>query len=135
MSRLTRDGTLEPLSRDQIRRHERGQKISIFAVQPTTSSRIGNLTRLIVTLAIICDDHACIRPGSHYAVKYQQLNVYFLFYFVPFLVLGEGGVFAFSEYFVPFIVVFLFCMEGTLYVFLPDDVFPPCNHGLDVDIT
>ena len=50
MSRLTRDGTVETVSRDQILRHERGQG-KIFPVQLTTS-RIGNLTRLIHTLAI-----------------------------------------------------------------------------------
>ena len=52
MSRLTRDGTVEPVSRDQILRRERaeGNEI-IFPVQLTTS-RIGNLTRLILTLAI-----------------------------------------------------------------------------------
>ena len=50
MSRLTRDGTVETVSRDQILRHERGQG-KIFPVQLTTS-RIGNLTRLIYTLAI-----------------------------------------------------------------------------------
>ena len=51
MSRLTRDGIAEPVSRDQILRRECGQKISIFPVQLTTS-RIGNLARLIHTLAI-----------------------------------------------------------------------------------
>ena len=49
MSRLTRDGTAEPVSRDQILRRERGQGNIIFPVQLTTS-RIGNLTRLIHTL-------------------------------------------------------------------------------------
>ena len=44
MSRLTRDGTAEPVSRDQILRHARGQGNIIFPVQLTTS-RIGNLTR------------------------------------------------------------------------------------------
>ena len=43
MSRMTRDGTAEPVSRDQILRRERkqGEKY-MFPVQPTTS-RIGNL--------------------------------------------------------------------------------------------
>ena len=59
MSRLTRDGTAEPVSRDQILRHARGQGSIIFPVQLTTS-RIGNLTRLILTLAI-CDDHIYIQ--------------------------------------------------------------------------
>ena len=36
MSRLTRDGTAEPVSRDQFLRHERGQEIFIFPVQLTT---------------------------------------------------------------------------------------------------
>ena len=37
MSRLTRDGTAEPVSRDQILRRERGQGKIIFPVQLTTS--------------------------------------------------------------------------------------------------
>ena len=51
MSTLTRDGTAETVSRDQVLRRERGLGIIIFPVQLTTS-RIGNLTRLILTLAI-----------------------------------------------------------------------------------
>ena len=58
MSRLTRDGTAEPVSRDQILRHVRGQGNIYFPVQLTTST-IGNFTRLIHTLAI-CDDHTHI---------------------------------------------------------------------------
>ena len=49
MSRLTQDGTVEPVSRDQILRRERGSReIYIFPVQLTTR-RVGNLTRLIYT--------------------------------------------------------------------------------------
>ena len=55
MSRLTRDGTAEPVSRDQISGANADRKIFILPVQLTTS-RIGNLTRLIHTLAV-CDDH------------------------------------------------------------------------------
>ena len=51
MSRLTRDGTVEAVSRDEINRSERGQGNTNFSW-----SRIGNLTWLILTLAI-CDDH------------------------------------------------------------------------------
>ena len=47
MSRLTLDGTVEAVSRDL---HERVQKINKENVQLTTTSRIGNLTRLIHTL-------------------------------------------------------------------------------------
>ena len=60
MSRLTRDGTAEPVSRDQILRHARGQGNIIFPVQLTTS-RIGNLTRLIHTLLYVMTIH---RDGS-----------------------------------------------------------------------
>ena len=53
MSRLTRDGTAEPVSRDQIiLRHARGQGIFIFPIIQLTTSRIGNLTRLIHTLLL-----------------------------------------------------------------------------------
>ena len=60
MSRLTRDGTAEPVSRDQILRHARGQGNIIFPVQLTTS-RIGNLTRLIHTLLYVMTIHTYIR--------------------------------------------------------------------------
>ena len=56
MSRLTRDGTAETVSRDQILRRERGQGKFIFPVQLTTC-RMGNLTRLIHTLAICVTIH------------------------------------------------------------------------------
>ena len=55
MSRLTRDGIAEPVSRDQIFRLKRGQGKFISPVHLTTS-RISNLTRLILPLAV-CDDH------------------------------------------------------------------------------
>ena len=59
MSRLTRDGTAEPVSRDQILRHARGQGNIIFPVQLTTS-RIGNLTRLIHALLYVMTMHTYI---------------------------------------------------------------------------
>ena len=50
MNRLARDGTAEPVSRDQILMRERGQENNNFSVQLNTS-RIANLnTRLIRTL-------------------------------------------------------------------------------------
>ena len=49
MSGLTRDGTVEPASRDQFLRLERGYVKHYFPVQLTTS-RIGNHTRSIHTL-------------------------------------------------------------------------------------
>ena len=47
MSRLTRDALVEPVSRDEILRRERGQEYINFPC-----SRIGNLTRLILTLLL-----------------------------------------------------------------------------------
>ena len=49
MSKLTQDGTAELVSRDQILRRKRRQGNIHFAVQLITS-RIGNLTRLILLL-------------------------------------------------------------------------------------
>ena len=56
MSRLTRDGTAEPVSRDQILRRERGLEKNHVPFSADHASRIGDLTRLILTLAI-CYDH------------------------------------------------------------------------------
>ena len=63
MSRLTRDGTAELVSRDQFPRHARGQGNIIFPVQLTTS-RIGNLTRLIHTLLHVMTIHTYILTSS-----------------------------------------------------------------------
>ena len=59
MSRLTRDGTAEPVSRDQILRRVRGQGNFIFSVKLTTG-RIGNLAQLIHTLLYAITIHTYI---------------------------------------------------------------------------
>ena len=51
------------------------REISIFPVQ-LTSCRIGNITRLIHTLAI-CDDHAYM-PGTNYSEKGRCISDLFL---------------------------------------------------------
>ena len=51
-----------------------------------------------------------------------------LFCFVLFLYCSFGDV-AFSRLF--FAIAVSSCMESTLYVFLPNDVFLPCDHGLE----
>ena len=51
MGTLMRDGTAKPVSRDQFSGANADKEIFIFPVQLTTC-RIGNLTRLIHTLAI-----------------------------------------------------------------------------------
>ena len=60
---MTREGAVEPVSRDQILWRERKQEKIIFHVQLTTS-RIRNHTWLIHTLAI-CDNHTYITPTLH----------------------------------------------------------------------
>ena len=72
MSRLTRDGTAEPVRPHSEERTGTG-KMFIFPVQLTTG-RIGNLTRLIHTLAV-CDDHAV---GAYYSPLCLVFIVYLL---------------------------------------------------------
>ena len=62
MSLLARDGTAQPVSRDQISGANGNRETLIFPVQLTTS-RIVNLTRLILTHAI-CNDHTYIKPSG-----------------------------------------------------------------------
>ena len=64
MSRLTRDGTAEPVSRDQMLRRERDREMFIFPVELPTS-RMGNLTRLIHTLAICVAIYIHTARGKH----------------------------------------------------------------------
>ena len=68
MSRLTRDGTAEPISRDQFLRRERGYGNVLFVPVQLTTSRIGNLTRLTQTLLHISDDHAYIHTYTVHKV-------------------------------------------------------------------
>ena len=84
MSRLTRDGTAEPVSRDQILRHARGQGNIIFPVQLTTN-RIGNLTRLIHTLLYVMTIHTYIHTYTLELFSKDSLekyDCYFLFIFI-----------------------------------------------------
>ena len=84
MSRLTRDGTAEPVSRDQILRHARGQGNIIFPVQLTTS-RIGNLTRLIHTLLYVMTIHTYIHTR-------MRANTFFLETILHFYGKNDNGV-------------------------------------------
>ena len=58
MSGLVRNGKTEPVSRDQILRHERGQGTLFFLVH-LTASRISNHTRLIHTLLNVLIIRTC----------------------------------------------------------------------------
>ena len=61
MNRLTRDGTAEPVSRDQVLRRE-PREILIFSVQLTTS-RIGNFT--VDPYSAVSDDHIYTFQPAH----------------------------------------------------------------------
>ena len=82
MSRLTRDGTAEPVSRDQILRHERGQVNIHFPVQ-LTRSRIGNLSRLILNLAICETIHTYQYKAGLALERCRQLTVHPIQLFDP----------------------------------------------------
>ena len=115
MSRLTRDGTAEPVSRDQILRHARGQGNIIFPVQLTTS-RIGNLTRLIHTLLYVMTIHT-----------YNSL------YRMPLVYLFLTCVFCYSCSFLSVVFcvfVFFFCSHWSL-VDVPLIFFCPADHVPD----
>ena len=112
MSRLTRGGTAEPVSRDQILRHARGQGNILSPVQLTTS-RIGNLTRLIHTLLYVMTIHTYIHT-------YCLCVFVYVLYFIATM--------SFAGYFLPV----LFCMLSML---ISDSRFDlvwfrlSCDHG------
>ena len=78
MSRLTRDGTAEPVSREQILRHVREQGNIIFPIQLTTS-RIGDLTRLIHTMLYVMTIHTYIYVLVQYCYLYLFIQLHFYF--------------------------------------------------------
>ena len=73
MSRLARDGTAEPVSRDQILRHARGQGNVYF---PCSADHEQDWQPYPVDpYSAICDDHTyihtlCLRPGCLPGVLY-----------------------------------------------------------------
>ena len=112
MSRLTRDGTAELVSRDQILRHERGQG----------NIHTGNLTRLIHTLAICVTIHTYIYACAPAANRSYLTTVCVL------VVLFLGG----CRFFRAFCII---TVESTLYVFSFRMVFLYLViHRLDFDI-
>ena len=64
MSRLTRDGTAEPISETKFSGTHGDRGILIFPVQLTTST-IGNLTRLIHTLLYVMTIHTYIHTVQY----------------------------------------------------------------------
>ena len=67
MSKLTRDGTAEPVSRDQILRHARGQGNIIF---PCSADHEQDWQPYPVDpYSAICDDHTYIHTVQQYSSR------------------------------------------------------------------
>ena len=103
MGTLMRDGTAKPVSRDQFSGANADKEIFIFPVQLTTC-RIGNLTRLIHTLAICVTIHTFIHAGAPIATC--------VFFFFPLVYLDMS---LFPSIFCTELP-FSNCMESTSYV-------------------
>ena len=71
MSRLTRDGTAKPVSRDQILRREREQKNNHF---PCSADHVQDWQPYLVDpySCYMCD-HTCMRSDKSHAVKFHVL--------------------------------------------------------------
>ena len=108
MSRLTRDGTAEPVSRGQILRHERGQGNIDF---PCSVDHVQDWQPYSVDDPYSCYicDHTCRPPASH--------TCFFLF----FLFLKKIW-----KLFPSICTIAVFSLYGEYVIrsFLPDGVFP-----------
>ena len=95
MSRLTRYGTAEPVSRDQILRQAwtGTGKCPFFLFSWLTTSRICNLTRLSHTLLLLCDDHTQYQIGWKRETNIKQVfrRIYPRYYTVDPMLLPLGN--------------------------------------------
>ena len=73
MSRLTRDGTAEPVSRDQILRHARGQGNIHFVCSADHEQDWQPYP--VDPYSAICDDHTYIHKLQHYMKGILDLYV------------------------------------------------------------
>ena len=73
MSRLTRDGTAEPILRDQILRHARGQGNVNFPCS-ADHEQDWHLTRLIHTLLYVMTIHTYIHTLFSTSILYNFIN-------------------------------------------------------------
>ena len=138
MSRLTRDGTAEPVSRDQILRRECGQGDIHF---PCSAGHVQDWQPYPIDpySCYMCDHtsyiHACAPTATRSYLKMSAS--FFLLLFLPFfcfcffLFFVSLGDVAFSEYFCTIAVLSL---DGEYVVRppLPDGVFLPCDNGLNI---
>ena len=74
MSRLTRDGTAEPVPRDEILRHVRGQGNVHF---PCSADHEQDWQPYPVDpYSAICDDHTYIHTHQLACCKFEVLHIY-----------------------------------------------------------
>ena len=73
MGRLTRDGTAEPVSRDQILRHARGQGNIDFPCSPDHEQDWQPYP--VDPYSAICDDHTYIHAYSSSRIELQDVQV------------------------------------------------------------
>ena len=74
MSRLTRDGTAEPVSRDQILRHARDQGNIVF---PCSADHEQDWQPYSVDpYSAICDDHTYIHTSEHPSAKGKNVQTF-----------------------------------------------------------
>ena len=71
MSRLTRDGTTEPVSRDQILRREKGQGNIIFHC-PADHEQDWQPCPAVDPYPAICDGHRCILSWSAASISSSE---------------------------------------------------------------
>ena len=77
MSRVTRDRTAEPVTRDQILRRERGLGNIIFSC---SADHVQDWqTYSVDPYSAICDDHICLHLGSHTFLANNSVCVLFCF--------------------------------------------------------
>ena len=75
MSRLTRDGTAEPVSRDQILRHARGQGNNNFSCSADHEQDWQSYP--VDPYSAICDDHTYIHTSrTRLSVSSMRRNTY-----------------------------------------------------------
>ena len=112
MSRLTRDEIAEPVSRDQILRHERGQGNIHFSC---SADHVQDWQPYPVDpySCYMCD-HTCMRPENHTQLANNCLRPFFVFCFSFFFCSLEMSLF--PSVFVPLPCSLINSMESSSYV-------------------
>ena len=106
MSRLTRDGTAEPVSRDQILRHERGRGNIHF-------SCLGDHVQDWQPYSVDLYWYSCYMCDHTYILG-TVFDLIFKFLYIFYSNFTTSGGTLFCSYFVPFFSFFLLLKRGTM---------------------